>query len=113
MLAGRSRNVRQHIRQADLTSVWTIDDWDLEWAVTIRRGKLDFDRRVPHQPDIQVKWATAEGFFAETGESIASQIQYDGAQELRRTWEVVYAAFRTALKGLLLDPIDEDGRSLL
>jgi hypothetical protein len=113
VLAGRNRNVRQHIREADLSSVWTIEDWDLEWAVAIRRGKLDFDRRLPHQPDIRVTWPTAEGFFAEMEESGASKLQYDGPPEARRTWDVVYTALRAALKGLLLDPVDGDGRSLL
>ena len=113
VLAGRNRNVRQHIREADLTSVWTIEDWDLEWAVTIRRGKIDFDRRLPHQPDIHAIWTTAEGFFAEAEQSGASQAEYDGTPEARRTWDVVYAAFRDALKALLLDPVDQDGRSLV
>jgi hypothetical protein len=113
VLAGRSRNVRQHLREADLDSVWTIEDWNLDWAVGIRRGKLDFDRRLPHRPDLQVRWATAEGFFAEAGKSGASQVQYEGPWEARRTWDVVHAAFRTALGNLLLNPVDEDGRSLL
>lgn len=113
VLAGRNRNVRQHIREADLSSVWTIEDWDLEWAVAIRRGKLDFDRRLPHQPDIHVTWPTAEGFFAAMEESAAGKLQYDGPPESRRTWDVVYTALRAAFKGLLLDPVDGDGRSLL
>jgi hypothetical protein len=113
VLAGRSRNVRQHIREVDLASVWTIDDWNLEWAVAIRRGKLEFDRRLPHRPDLQVTWATAEAFFADAAESGASQGRYEGPPEARRTWEVVHSAFRAALGGLLLDPVDGDGRSLL
>lgn len=113
VIAGRNRNVRQHIREADLTSVWTIADWDLEWAVAIRRGKLDFERRVPHRPDIRVTWATADVFFTEAENGGATQLQYDGPAEARRLWEVVYAAFRAALKDLLLDPVDADGRSLV
>jgi hypothetical protein len=112
VLAGRSRNVRQHIREADFGTVWTIEDWDLEWAVAIRRGKLDFDRRRPSQSDIHVTWATAEDFFEKQGKSGVSSFRYDGSLEARRIWEVVYAAFRAALNGLLLDPVDEDGRSL-
>jgi hypothetical protein len=113
VLAGRDRNVRQHIREADLSSVWTIEDWDIEWAVAIRRGKLDFERRLPHRPDIRATWPTADGFFAEIEETGACMLRYDGPPEARRTWDVVYAALRTALKGLLLDPVDSDGRSLV
>jgi hypothetical protein len=103
VLAGRSRNVRQHIREADLTSVWSIDDWGLEWAVAIRRGKLDFDRRAPHLPDIRVSWPTAEAFFHEAEEVRAglSSSHYEGPPELRRMWDIIYQAFRTALKDLL------------
>jgi len=46
-------------------------------------------------------------------QSAASPLQYEGPIEERRTLEVVYAAFRVALKQLLLDPVNEDGRSLL
>lgn len=113
VIAGRSRNVRQHIREADLTSVWTIADWDLEWAVAIRRGAVEFDRRLPHRPDIRVTWATADVFFAEAENGCATEHRYEGPVEARRTWDVVYSAFRDALKGLLLDPIDGDGRSLV
>ncbi|HEY6291812.1 MAG TPA: hypothetical protein VI455_09675 [Terriglobia bacterium] len=127
VLAARSRKVRQHIREADLTSVWTIVDWGLEWAVMIRRGKLDFDRRLPHQPDIRVAWPTAEAFFAQT-EAADSSVgpsehevqpmdqsvaQYEGPHEVRRTWNVIHQAFRAALNELLQNPVDQDGRSLL
>jgi hypothetical protein len=115
VLAGRSRNVRQHIREADLTSVWSIDDWGLEWAVAIRHGKLDFDRRLPHQPDIQVSWPTAEAFFheANTIRTGSSPSQYEGPPELRRMWDIIHQAFCTALKDLVQNPVDQDGRSLV
>ena len=127
VLAARSRSVRQHIRQTDLTSIWTIENWGLEWAVTIRRGKLYFDRRLPHQPDIRVGWPTAEAFFGETGLAASGAsprrphakaadshaAQYDGPSEARRTWDVIHQAFRAALTELLQNPVDQDGRSLV
>ena len=115
VLAGRSRNVRQHVREADLTSVWSIDDWRLEWAVAIHRGKLDFDRRLPNQPDIRVSWPTAEAFFreADSRRSGSSPMQYQGPPELRRMWDIIYQAFYSALKDLLQNPVDQDGRSLV
>lgn len=116
VLAGRSRNVKQQIREVDLTSVWSIEDWNLEWAVAIRRGKLDFDRRLPRQPDIQVRWPTAEGFFAEAENvkaSSPSEAQYEGPPPARRLWDVLHQAFRSALGDLLQNPVDEDGTRLV
>src|SRR5215472_12827617 len=115
VLAGRSRNVRQHIREADLTSVWSIDDWGLEWAVAIRHGKLDFDRRLPNQPDIQVSWPTAEAFFQEADSTrVGSRsLYYEGPPGTRRMWDIIHHAFRTALADLLQNPVDQDGRSLV
>jgi len=131
VLAARDRNVRQHIREADLDSVWEIADWRMEWAVAIRRGRLEFDRRLPHRPDIRVTWPSAEDFFAgiappeapgpqdtlETGERRGNanlvQPRYEGPMEARRTWEVVLKAFRAALGELLQNPVDQDGRNLI
>jgi len=116
VLAGRNRNVKQQIREVDLTTVWSIEDWDLEWAVSIRRGKLDFDRRVPRRPDIQVRWPTAEVFFAEAGDPRAagpSQVQYEGPPQMRRMWDVLHQTFRAALGEVLENPVDEDGTRLV
>ena len=114
VLAGRNRDVRQHIREADLTSVWAIEDWRLEWAVSIRRGKFDFDRRLPGRPDIRVSWPSAEGFFREAGgEGKEAEPVYEGPPEARRIWDVVHRAFRAALHELLENPVDGDGRRLL
>jgi hypothetical protein len=114
VLAGRSRNVRQHIREAELTSVWTIEDWGMKWAVEIRRGRLDFDRRLPHQPDIRITWPTAEGFLAEGrgSGSILDQARYEGPPEARRIWDVIHHAFAVALGEVLRNPVDQDGRRL-
>lgn len=116
VLAGRNRNVKQQIRELDLTSVWSIEDWDLEWAVAIRRGKLDFDRRLPRRPDIQVRWPTAEGFFSEASGPTAvapSQGRYEGPPQMRRMWDVLHQAFRAALGEVLENPVDEDGTRLV
>jgi len=114
VLAGRSRNVRQHIREADLSSIWTIEDWGLEWAVKIRRRRLDFDRRLPHQPDIRITWPTAEGLFGEGSgsEPVADQARFEGPPEARRIWDVIHHAFSVALGELLKNPVDQDGRRL-
>lgn len=114
VLAGRSRNVRQHIREADFSSVWSIEDWGLEWAVEIRRGRLDFDRRLPHQPDFRITWPTADGFLAEGrgSGSIVDQARYEGPPEARRIWDVIHHAFAAAFGEVLQNPVDQDGRRL-
>lgn len=114
VLAARDRNVRQHIREACFSSAWSIADWDLEWAVTIRRGQIEFERRLPNRPDIRVTWPTAESFFDDNGTRRASEpFQYEGPAGARRTWEALYLAFRSAFQRLMIEPFDEDGRSLL
>jgi hypothetical protein len=116
VLAGRNRSVKQQIRETDLTSVWSIEDWNLEWAVLIRRGKLDFDRHLPRRPDIQVRWPTAGGFFAEAEDlrpAAPSQAQYEGPPQARRMWDVLHQAFRAALGDVLQNPVDEDGTQLI
>jgi hypothetical protein len=116
VLAGRDRNVKQQIREVDLASVWSIEDWDLEWAVMIHRGKLDFDRRLPRRPDIQVRWPTAQAFFGEAEKperNNPSQGRYEGPPEARRLWDVLYHAFRSELGALLKNPVDEDGTRLV
>jgi hypothetical protein len=117
VIANRNRSVRQHIRETDLTSVWVIEDWGLEWAVIIRRGELEFDRRVPKRPDIKILWPSAEAFFKQSephGEGCGGAAsRYEGPPGARRAWDVVYRAFQEALRGLLQDPVDGDGRSLL
>lgn len=115
VLAGRNRNVKQHIREADLATIWSIEDWRLEWAVGIRRGEIEFDRRLPHKPDIRATWPTAQAFFAEAEapESPSTELRYDGPPQARRTWDVVHHAFRESLRNLLEDPHDQDGHSLV
>ena len=98
-----------------MISIWSIEDWGLEWAVVIRHGKLDFDRRLPRQADIRVSWTTASGFFREAGSprSSESEARYEGSPEARRLWDTLYREFRAALAELLQNPVDQDGRSLM
>src|SRR6266481_4257192 len=63
VLAGRDRNVRQHIREAHCKILWVIEDWDFAWTVILDRGRVDFDRRPTKRPDLTLTWSTAEEFF--------------------------------------------------
>ena len=115
VLAGRDRRVRQHTREIELVSIWAIEDWELEWTVQIRRGRLEFDRRLARQPDIRVSWEKAEALWSESERSPAGPLacRYEGPAEARRMWEIVYHAFRAALSDLLRNPVDENGTSLV
>jgi hypothetical protein len=114
VLAGRDRNVRQHIREARGAILWVIEDWDLAWTIFFDKGKLEFDRRPAKRPDLTLTWPTAEEFFSQ----IASTARRDdrperaGNTQLWKFGQPVYAAFLAALREVLLDPVDEDGTRL-
>jgi hypothetical protein len=40
-------------------------------------------------------------------------LQFEGPPEAHRMWDIIHHAFRTALKDLLQNPVDQDGRSLV
>lgn len=115
VLAGRDRNVRQHIREAAVVSLWTIDDWDLSWTLLIDRGRLEFDRRPTKKPDLTLTWRTAEDFFREAHAGTHGQTAAEVAGNLRlqKFADPVRQAFWGALRGLLSNPVDEDGDPLL
>jgi hypothetical protein len=73
VLAGRDRNVRQHIREAEVTSLWIIEDWHLAWTLLVHRGRVEFDRHPTRRPDLTLTWRTAEDFFKESEAGERSQ----------------------------------------
>ena len=50
VLAGRDRNVRQHIREARVTMHWVLEDWGFGGTVILDRGRINFDRRPVRHP---------------------------------------------------------------
>jgi hypothetical protein len=64
VLTGRDRPLRQHIREARFTTLWTLEDWDLAWTVIVDRGKIEFERRPAKHPDLTFSWPTADEFFS-------------------------------------------------
>lgn len=115
VLAGRDRKLRQHLRHERLTTLWVIEDWDFAWTVILDRGALTFERRPARRPDFTVTWQTADVFFAGVeGSTLASEgFQCSGPTALQRTWEPVYRAFAESLRGVLRNPVDENGDPLL
>jgi hypothetical protein len=115
VLAGRDRNVRQHIREARVTTLWAIEEWDLTWTLRIDRGRVEFDRRRSRQPDLTFTWQTAEDFFRESEPDSCPEgrLAITGNLELRRFADPVCRAFWASMRELLRNPVDECGDPLV
>ena len=115
VLAGRDRNVRQHIREARVTSLWIIEDCALTWTILVHRGRVEFDRRPTRKADLTFTWRTAEDFFkdAEARGHGPGTSDVTGNLALRRFTDSVCQAFWASLRMLLRNPVDECGDSLL
>lgn len=111
VLAGRERNVRQHIREAHCLILWVIEDWDLAWTVILDRGKIEFDRRPAKHPDLTLTWKSADEFF----EQVKSRARKDdgpsrtGDASVWKFAQPVYSGFCNALHEVLQNPVDENG----
>lgn len=111
VLAGRDRNIRQHLREAHCSILWVIEDWDFAWTIYLDKGRIEFDRRPTKRPDLTLTWPTAEEFFKQvqkgTRKDDAPAHAGDGA-----AWKFaqpLYSGFCAALREVLLDPVDENG----
>lgn len=115
VLVGRDRRIRQHLREADLTTLWVLEDWGLEWTVVVDHGKLDFHRGRVGKPNLTFAWRTAEAFFSqvETGKPAAGAFEWVGDPMWKKLCEPVYDTFCAALRGVLRHPFDDDGERLL
>jgi hypothetical protein len=115
VLTGRDRQLRQHIREARLTTLWILEDWDLVWTVIIDRGKIEFERRPAKHPDLTLRWQTADEFFSCARESASpeSSLELAGSLELRRVANNLLKCFLGHLSHVLRNPVDGAGESLL
>jgi hypothetical protein len=115
VLTGRERRVRQHLRSADFSTLWILEDWNFTWTVVFDGGRLEFDRRPTKRPDLTFTWQSAADFFAEieTGVRAAQGFQAEGDLALQRICEPVYKTFVKMLQALLRQPVDENGNSLM
>ncbi len=111
VLAGRDRNVRQHIREAHCRLLWVIEDWDLAWTVSLYRGKMEFDRRPTKRPDLTLTWPTAEEFFKQVavGTRKDDAPEHSGEASHWKFGQPVYSSFCAAMREVLRDPVDENG----
>jgi hypothetical protein len=115
VLMGRDKALRQQIRESKLTTLWIVEDWELEWTVHLHHGRFEVERRPAKHPDVTLRWATAEEFFQQAGraDGASGQVQIIPAQERRRFLETLLRGFFTCLRRVLINPIDDVGESLL
>jgi hypothetical protein len=115
VLTGRDKRLRQHLREARVTTLWILEDWDLVWTVIIDRGKIEFDRRPAKHPDLTLSWQTADEFFSCVKESTSPQSRLELVEniELRRVASYLLNSFLSHLGHVLRNPVDGAGDSLL
>ena len=115
VLMGRDKSLRHHIREADLTTLWTLEDWDLAWTVALRRGRFEVERRPAKHPDVTLTWATAEEFFRpdDPTQDGSEQVRLEPAEGHRRFFQLLLRGFFNSLRHVLRNPVDDTGESLL
>jgi hypothetical protein len=115
VLMGRDKALRQHIRESELTTLWVVEDWELEWTVFFHRGRFEVERRVAKHPDVTLTWATADEFFrqAERAGEGHVQVEFHFSPGSRRFFEPLMRGFFAALRHVLSNPVDDVGESLL
>jgi hypothetical protein len=115
VLMGRDKTLRQQIRESELTTLWIIEEWELEWTVFLHRGRFEVERRPAKHPDVTLTWATAEEFFqqAERADGDTGQVQILPAQNRHRFFETLLRGFFACLRRVLINPVDDVGKSLL
>jgi hypothetical protein len=115
VLLGRDKRVRQHLREAHLTTLWIIQDWELAWTVVLERGRLKFERRPAKQADLSLTWRTAADFFGQVEARVPAEglLELEGSQESRRFCGPVLNGFLCSLRHVLSNPVDDKGESLV
>ena len=115
VLVGRDRRICQHLREAELTTLWLLEDWGLEWTVVLDHGRLEFHRGRVGKPNLTFAWRTAEAFFSqiETGLPVEDAFELQGDPAWKKLCEPLYDAFCGSLRGVLHHPIDDAGERLL
>jgi hypothetical protein len=115
VLMGKDKVLRQQIRESQITTLWIVEDWDLEWTVFLHRGKFELERRPAKHPDVTLSWPTAEEFFRQVDRSGDANVQVEilPEQEHRRFFETLLRGFFSTLRHVLANPVDALGESLL
>jgi len=115
VLMGRDKTLRTQIRESEITTLWIVEDWEMEWTVFLHRGRFEVERRPAKHPDVTLSWATAEEFFGQvdcSGES-NFKAQIIPPPDRHRFLETLLRGFFTCLRRVLAHPFDDVGESLL
>jgi hypothetical protein len=115
VLVARDKHLRQHIREARLTTLWVLEDWNFAWTAVFDRGRIDFERRPARQPDLTLSWRTAQEFFDQVEDGVAPEggFQIQGKQEYCRLFGPLLKGFLLLLRHVIANPVDDAGESLL
>ena len=115
VLLGRDKQMRQHIREARLSSLWVIEDMGLTWTVVLDRGKFEFERRPAKNPDARLSWDTSEEFFRKAAGLASDEetLHWEGTPQMRRFFEPILRGLFESLQHVLAYPVDDMGESLL
>ena len=115
VLTGRDRILRQHIREARFATLWVLEDWGFEWTVSLDRGRLQFDRRPVHAPDVTLTWPNAAAFFANIQEGRApdDSMAIEGNRQFRTQVDLLYRTFWRLLDQVMKEPVDDAGKPLM
>ncbi len=115
VLMGRDKPLRQQIREVEITTLWIIEDWELEWTVFLHRGRFELERRPAKHPHVTLTWPTAEEFFQQAHRSFGAdvQVQISPPQDRRRFFETLLRGFFNCLRHVLENPVDDVGESLI
>jgi hypothetical protein len=114
VLAGRDAHLHAAIRKAQVTMLWALEDWELEWSVVLRHGRVVYDRRPARQPDLTLAWPAALEFFAEAQEGFREErhpILRENAEWAKVMVPLARTFFRQ-LRHVLQFPVDEAGTRL-
>jgi hypothetical protein len=115
VLMGRDKALRHQIREADIITLWIVEDWQMEWTVFLRRGRFEVERRPAKRPDVTFAWPTAEQFFQQVDVPGHENVQVEilAGQEHPRFFQSLLRGFFACLRHVLANPIDDVGESLL
>ena len=115
VLMGKDKALKQIIRETEMTTVWMIEDWELEWTLILHRGKFEIERRQSKHPDATLSWPTAVEFFAQVDrpESANVQAQITPEQTQHRFFDTLLRRFFSTLRQVLENPVDAVGQNLL
>ena len=115
VIMGKDKVLRQLIRESEITTVWIIEDWELEWTVLLHRGKFEVERRESKHPDVTLTWPTAEEFFRQVDRAGDAnvQVQITPEQDHPRFFETLLRGFFSTLRHVLENPVDAVGQNLL